>query len=303
MENVAINPKDYRDEYINNLNKCFKNWGGHEEYNWIFQRTVGDKTPDIIVISDPNNEIIAGSGVTYRKLKVANQKTIDIGIMTGSWTLPQARGKGCFSKMIEVSKHICNQNDVAYLTAFVMESNPSYRRLKEAGSFLIPTYHYFSNETVYPNTSKVVAVDGQPKIYSEIYTKLTKSQQTNLNFNYTLEEFIAQYINRIKKIEILKIGDDYSIIEETESVIKVHLITYDNLSLFEYNVTSLANWGLENKSKKLLLFSTKKNEAEVLHKLKYDNSPGFFTVLSTCQNAKPNTDIFKQIAINMGDKI
>lgn len=303
MDKVVINPKDYVDVYINNLNQSFKNWGGQKEYDWIFHRIVGAKKSDIIVIYNENNDVIAGSGITYRKLKLDDQIEFDIGIMTGSWTLPEARGKGCFSKMIEISKDLCRQNGVPFLTAFVMESNPSYRRLKDAGSFLIPTNHFFSKEVIHINKKEIITVKGETKLYSEIYNKCKKTQKGTLNFNYTFEEFLEQYINRIKKIEILKINDDFTIIEETESVIKVHIITYDSFALFEYNIKALSNWGLEKKAKKLLLFSTKREIAERLNLIEFENLPGFFTVLSTFDNPVIALDIFNQIDINMGDKM
>ena len=65
MENILINPKDYEDKYIYYLNQCFTNWGTDKDYNWVFNRTVGDKTSDIIIIRNEDNDVIAGSGVSY----------------------------------------------------------------------------------------------------------------------------------------------------------------------------------------------------------------------------------------------
>ena len=303
MDQIIINPKDYVDEYINNLNQCFKNWGGLKEYDWVFNRIVGDKNADIIVINDENNEAIAGSGVSYRKLKGTGQAEFYIGIMTGSWTLPNARGKGCFSKMIQVSKEICHKNNVPFLTAFVMESNPSYRRLKDAGSFLVPTFHYFSQELVYPSKDEAVLVNGDEHLYTEIYTKFKKQGVDYLYFDYTDEEFMQQFINRNKKLEVLKINNDYALIEETDNLIRLHLVTYDNLDAFESNIKAIANWGLTNRTKKLFGFSSKEGIFEVLNKLKFESLPGFLTVLSSNPDTTPNYDAFKAININMGDKM
>jgi len=303
MENILINPKDYEDKYIYYLNLCFTNWGTDKDYNWVFNRTVGDKSSDIIIIRNEDNDVIAGSGISYRKLKTENNNTIDIGIMTGSWTLPKARGKGCFSKMIAISKDICNQKGVPFLTAFVMESNPSFRRLSDAGSLLIPTCHFFSKEVSYPDTGNISVVKEKSQIKSEIYYKFKKSQNDYLNFHYTTEEFFQQYINRIKNIELLKIGNDYAIIEETESIIKVLFTTYDSLSSFENNIKSIANWGLQNKSKKLFIFSTKEDITEVLKNLEFENLSGYYTVLSTSKDSVINKDMFNLININLGDKM
>jgi len=124
-----------------------------------------------------------------------------------------------------------------------------------------------------------------------------------VNFNYTIDEFYQQYGNRIKNTEIVKIFNDYAIIEETQNAIKVLLITCDNLSSFKNNIKSLVNWGLQNRSKKLFLFSTKKEIAEICNILDFENLQGYFTVLSTSKDSVHRKDIFIQININMGDKM
>ena len=101
---IIINPKEYSDQYLFNLNKCFNCWGDKNNYDWVFNRDLDEYQSDIILINNENNQPLAGSAITYRK--IVNDAGIEqqIGIMTGSWTLPEARGKGCFTKMIEVSK-------------------------------------------------------------------------------------------------------------------------------------------------------------------------------------------------------
>ncbi len=301
MEKIIINPENYTEQYIQSLNQCFNNWGGDKEYNWIFNRTLGKKTSDIIVIKDEKNDAIAGSGVTYRRLIIDNKKTINIGIMTGSWTLPKARGKGCFSKIIEISKNICNQNDIPFLTAFVMESNPSYRRLKNAGSILMPTYHFISKETFPANKTNVLVISNKLKASIDIYDRVKE----NLSFYYTYENFYQQYINRILNVEILKIENNYIIIEETENIIKVLLITYNNKIEFENIITTLTTWGLEKKCKQILLFTTIKEIAELLDNLGFDNLSSYFTILNTSKELSNNKEIeqlHRRININLGDK-
>jgi len=303
MEKIIINPENYKEQYIYNLNQCFNDWGGDKEYNWVFNRIVGKKPSDIMIIKNENNEVIAGSGITYRKLKIDNQKVIDIGIMTGSWTLPEARGRGCFSKMIEISKNICKQNTVPFLTAFVMESNPSYRRLKHAGSHLISTYHFISKEVPYSNEYDISIVKSKSQAGVEIYDIFKKEQKDYFCFDYTYEDFSQQYINRIKNTELLRIGNDYAIIEESENIIKVLLISYYDKKKYEDNIKALTNWGLQTKSKKLLLFTTKKDIVEILNNQEFENLSSYFTILSTSGKVVKDIELFETININLGDKI
>lgn len=303
METI-INPKNYQEQYIENLNHCFSDWGGQNEYHWTFQRKAGNFESDIIIIKDDEGDVIAGSGVTYRKLSTRDHDEIDIGIMTGSWTLPKARGKGCFSEIINISKELCARKAVHFLTAFVMENNPSFRRLKDAGSILIPTSHFISKETIYPSENQVSETKWKPQYQKELYYKFKNNKRHCLAFDYTADEFFKQYIYRIKKTILIQFSsNELAVIEETKDIIKVLFITYEDVNSYISNVKSLANWGLKTRSKRLLLFSTKKEISDALVNLRFQKSPGYFTVLNTQDHPVTRERLFDKININAGDKM
>lgn len=303
MEKITINPENYQAAYIKYINECFNGWGQDKEYSWAFNRKIGDKSSDIMIIKNEEDEVIAGSAVTYRKLKAPQGNTIDIAIMTGSWTLPKARGKGCFSKIIDLSKELAAKKEVPYLTAFVTESNASFRRLRDAGSELLPTSLLFSPEEPFAiaDTLEVKAMEDSEEVVADIYSRFKHLHRNTLSYDYTPEEFYLQYIARPKKVEILKIGHEYAVVEETHNVIRPMLVTYDSLDQFEKMVQSLTNWALDNRSKKLLLFSTKKEVMDRCESLGFENMQGYFTILSTSEEADPQA--LMQLSINMGDKM
>lgn len=306
MENIIINPPNYKSEYIKNLNECFNGWGQEKEYDWAFNRVVGDREADIMLINNEENEAIAGSAVTYRKLTKPSGETVDIAIMTASWTLPKARGKGCFSKIISLSQELAYKQDVPYLTAFVTESNASYRRLANAGSLLVPNSNLFSPEEAYSDadSAAIELLHDEEKVITAIYDRFKALQKDSVSFSYTREEFYQQYINRPKKAEILKVGSDYALIEETYNVVKVLLLTYEDTDTFEKLIKALANWALENRSKKLLLFSTKREIIEACEKLGFESLKGYFTILSTAPEAGAEVDTeLMQVNIHSGDKM
>ena len=303
MEKIIINPEDYQQEYIRYINECFNGWGQDREYIWAFDRRVGDKNADIMIIENEEGEVIAGSAVTYRKLRTPKGNTIDIAIMTGSWTLPKARGKGCFSKIISLSQGLAAKKEVPYLTAFVTESNASFRRLRDAGSILLPSSLLFSPEETFAgvNTPEVQVLQESEEVVSDIYSRFRNSHQATLSYDYTPDEFYQQYIHRPKKVEILKIGKEYAVVEETHNVIRPLLLTYESVEQFTHMVKSLTNWALENRSKKLLLFSTRTDLKEACEKLGFEVMQGYFTILPTADDIDPEE--LMQLNINMGDKM
>lgn len=304
MEKIRINPENYREDYISNLNESFGNWGGDREYEWGLERKIGVHSTDIMLIENDQDGVIAGSAVSYRKLESENS-SFGIGIMTGSWTLPAARRKGCFTKMIRCSRDLCKENEVPFLTAFVTEENASSRRLESEGSFMFPTYHLFSPEMEFdkkglPNV-EILQKDGDVEL--AIFKRFQETQKKFLNFSYAFEEFRSQYLDRIKETAILKIGEDFVLYENGRNEVKILLLTYSNLDHFRSSQMALTNWCIQNKRQKSFFFTTRKELSEVCQEIGFSNLPGYFTILGATDDNVNYDRTFKDLNINMGDKM
>lgn len=148
---LEINQHGLDEEYLLCLNACFPNWGDKRVFEWAFCRGLPpDPLPDRFVLRE-DGKLLAGSAVSYRSVSLPNSHTIRVGIMTGSWTLPAARGRGCFSRMIEESVRITKDREGSILLAFVTEDNPSRRQLQKAAAAVFPTSYLIANAE--PRTS------------------------------------------------------------------------------------------------------------------------------------------------------
>lgn len=141
--NVEINPAGTEALYLECLNRCFPGWGGPSQFEWAFKRVVGGPPADLMLLRE-GDELIAGSAVSYRRVRTRQGREGLVGIMTGSWTLPAARGRGAFTRIIDESVRLTRQHGGAALLAFVTETNASFRRLEAAGSTLFPTRYVSS---------------------------------------------------------------------------------------------------------------------------------------------------------------
>ena len=304
MEKFVINPENYSQQYIKNLNACFGHWGGDAEYDWGLERKIGNHSTDIMLIENEEDGVIAGSAVSYRELS-GPKRSCEIGIMTGSWTLPAARRKGCFTKMIHCSRDLCKQNDVPFLTAFVTETNASSRRLETEGSFMFPTFHLFSPEIQFGSEGlpMLQLVEPNEELVRKIYERTIETQEDLLTFRYSLEEFQSQYLDRIKETTILKIGNDYAILENGQNEVKILLLTSGSQPEFKSLIKAVANWCLENRNRKTFFFTTRKELAKVCVDLEFENVPGYFTILASDEAEVDYEDYFKDLHINMADKM
>ena len=282
---IVLNPKGIESTYIDYLNLSFGHWGDAALYKWCFDRQIGDLKADIMIFKQ-DEKIIAGSAVTYRKA-LLGKSVINVGIMTGSWTVPEARGQGCFTTIIEESLSLASLKGAALLIAFLTESNTSFRRLASAGSSLFPTHYLFSDQnTPIPESGHVVspASDIQKGIET-IFENLRKHQDSFVHFTYTLKEWASQFWERPGEIEFLRIGDiGLAIIEKKGDFDRVLFLSLEEERAFTDCIKALLKRALEN-GQKLFLFTTSAFWKDECLKLGLGRAPGYLTALVADENA------------------
>ena len=297
MNKVILNPKNYKEKYIGFLNQCFPNWGGITQYNWVFERKIGIHQSDILLLTNESDEVIAGSGITYRNIKTENDSLLTIGTFTGSWTLPKARGRGCFSQIIQEFIKLCEFKGIDYLTAFVTESNASYRRFKSIGSSTLQADNIFSD------VNKLYEVENKEVIEYNLDSKLTYRDYTgfinkNSGYFYNEKEFINQYINRPIGTYSIKIGNTKYILEENELTLRVLYMSQFNIN----HIKILSNWSKVKKNKKIMFFSSNKEHIALVKKNDFIIVPSFFTI-NKINNTLNESEDFKSFNIALADKM
>jgi len=164
----TIDPTDAGDRqaYLAGLRAGFgPEWGGEDRFDWAFSRTCGGPTADLTVLeSSTGGQPLAGSAVTYRRLAlVQDGEAVLVGIMTGSWTRPEAQGQGCFSQVIDWSQRVASARGASALLAFVTEANPSRRRLAAAGATEVASSYLASSpSTPAPDAAPAVVMVDDP---------------------------------------------------------------------------------------------------------------------------------------------
>lgn len=285
MIDIIINPKGIESTYIEYLNYCFRNWGGTDMYKWCFNRQVGDLKADIMILRK-DGKIIAGSAVTYRKVLFANSSIINVGIMTGSWTLPDARGQGCFTKIIKESVALASSKGAALLLAFVTKNNASFRRLVDSGSSLFPTHYLFSGDnTPIPESNLIVSpvLDIRKRVET-IFERFTRYQIGFAHFIYTPKEWQSQFFNRPGKIEFLCINNiGLAVIEKKEDFDRVLFMSLGEGITFKKFIKALLKRALNNR-RKLFLFTTSPLWNNECVKSGFNHSPGYLTALVANEN-------------------
>jgi len=299
--------------YLNYLNQVFPHWGNYDMFTWCFKNKTFKISADIFVLAESDSEpdkIAAGSAVVYRDLEnIARKTRISIGIMTGSWTLPEYRNKGFFTKIIEKSLELVHKKNTDALCAFVTETNASSRRLVAAGSIAIPAYYLFFESININNHVEAFGVEKIPVddvIMKQLYNSYLKYKDNKICFSYNFDSFVEQYINRPQNTFIVKIAERLCIIEENVDTIKVLFAEKKQDESINKLVTDLFHlglWATNECNKKLYYYTTNGYEKELLLAKNFTLLNGYFTILQSNTNKELN-DIFQlNFEINLGDKM
>lgn len=203
---VELNAPGTEQRYLNALNLCFNGWGGAEEFGWYFQRPFAGRVADRFMLLE-EGEAIAGSAVSWRELLDANGRERRIGIMTGSWTLPAARGRGCFTRIIEISRQLCVDCGADWLLAFVTHDNPSRRALEKAGSTMIRTSYLSSPDApaAQPGSGLAREVEADDRRLAQLWQARRSAAARQMRFHYrTPELWRQQLIGRTLPVELLE---------------------------------------------------------------------------------------------------
>lgn len=197
------NPPDVAKIYLDALNTSFGHWGDERTFEWAFNRQVSGPKSDLMILRD-GGELMAGSAVSYRSILTPGGTRSLVGIMTGSWTLPAARGRGAFTRIIEESVALTREHGGALLLAFVTETNASYRRLEAAGSRLFPT-RYISSALA-PATAEPFDIQEIPLNGARAWFETFRdARPTGTHFTYAdADEWLGQLALRPGKTSLLE---------------------------------------------------------------------------------------------------
>jgi len=181
-----------RAAYLAGLNAAFPNWGGEARFAWCFERTLGGRAPDLLVLRDDHDRIIAGSAIVYRTLARPNGARSTIGIITASWTLPEARGRGAFGQLTDASIAMWPQ-----LICFVTADNASRRGVEARGALGVPTF------------------------YCRRAKSLPHTRDDGARFIYSPDEWRSQFLERPAPIEVIETSHFRAVIEDRTRLLYV----------------------------------------------------------------------------------
>ena len=279
MSDLQINPPNIDDEYLECLNRAYGDWGDKRQFNWYFRRQTIFPAADLFVIRE-GGKLAAGSALTYCRPRLPNEEEMSARIITGSWTLPEYRGRGFFSRLMEESRRYVASKNVKVLFGYMTADNPSFRQLQKLGAIPFPSFYIFSTEsTELPTTNpKLERIEPSEKIVAEMFEKFAESGRGFARFTYpSARHFRAQFLERLHETEILSSQQgDYAVIEKRAetNLLQLHLPQDKN------NLTDLVTHTLRQ-NRKFFTFTMQEEVASLAQNLGLGVKGDFLMVFLT----------------------
>lgn len=288
MVDLDKNPEGNREKYLAMLDEAFGDWGDERQYRWAFERDAGAGRADLMVLHEAG-EWLAGSAVTYRRVRDAGENETTVGIMTGSWTLPASRGRGMFARIIQASRKFVAERGGSHLLAFVTHDNASRRRLEAAGSWMVPTHYVFANEETPRHESSVEWRLATGVEVAELHERVESARRGRARFSYPdTDAFRSQHLMRANATEVLATdAGDFVIIEAAGSNDRMQLFVPSEGASLEGLLGGLLA-RTQARGRGFFYFSARRGEEGVAATLGLVHKPGFLTVIPASSEASGN---------------
>lgn len=288
--NLVFEPPD-RDKFLRCLNECFPGWGEGPMYDWSFARRASAPPPERMVFTDAAGEWIAGTAISYRVLRAVGRRWLG-GVMTGSWTLASARGKGLFPRFIQETRvRVAYHGGVAVLGFAGDLERASTRKLAQAGSRCVPSFHGIGE--IMTDFAAPLDVDVRPVAEAdlgELYDRWKQRAERAGGFAYDdLGAFAGQFVRRALPTEVARTdGDALAILEVAKDTDRVLFLDAGAASATE--VLRSLHARASSARRKLFAFAVGEEDARPLLAAGLAPKPGYFTIL-------PATDSVADAAI------
>lgn len=206
---------------------------------------------------------------------------VNVAIMTGSWTLPEARRQGCFTRIIDESITLARQKGAALLLAFVTDRNASLKRLVGRGASLFPTHYLVSGDGT-PGAGSELEISqfaDTGKFVADIYRKMAGGRDVRPHFEYTIEEWRSQFVDRPEEMEIVSVGGDSPAIIEKKGVFdRVLALAPAGGYSFEDCLKALLKRTMGD-GRRLFFFTTSSRWKDCAVEMGFEHIPGYLTTL------------------------
>lgn len=258
-------------EFIDGANASFGGgWGDQALFRWAFLEPRAGRVGRLIQCRE-DDRLLAASGVTFRHVS-RDDARFTAAIMTGSWTHPEARGRGLFPKIVEQSADIARADGADALLAFVTATNATARRLREAGATMYPSFYC---------RGQVGRADDDGATRAATWSPVAPPHDGATRFAYDDGEWITQFMHSPHgAASVRAIDGAVAVVTRARGFDRIETLRADDSESRMGLVAALQNEAATRGSR-LFSFSTDPAYAATLRSAGFEIIPGFVSLIPT----------------------
>jgi hypothetical protein len=127
------------------LTQCFGTRWTEVMYRWYLRRSFGGELPDRLILMS-GARAVAACGEVYRRLRTQDGEIHRVGVATAGGTLPGARGRGYYARVLQAAVERSAARGCAALLGFVTADNTSGRGLLRLGATAVASAYIVSRD-------------------------------------------------------------------------------------------------------------------------------------------------------------
>ena len=210
---ININPPGSEAEHLAALNRSFGDWGDARRLQWCFARASSPLAADVI-FAELNGAILAGVGISYRRLMTPAGRSMLAGILTAAWSFSVARGT--YMRVVSEAARLIAERGGAVMLGFMPQDKSSGHQLLRAGAMAASTaYLWTSGRQQSPPHGRLRTCLLTDALIDEIFQRVNRRAGPGLRFVYpTREEFVGQFIDRPRPVDVFTDARDACFIFE-----------------------------------------------------------------------------------------
>lgn len=278
---ILVNPEDLDGEVGPAfLTRCFASPWTEAMYRWYLQRSFAGEPPDRLIVMEDGCAVTA-CGVVYRQLRTQDGEVHRVAVALAAATLPSARGRGCYTRVMQAVVARSAARGCAALVAFATTGNTSGRGLIRLGATAIPSAYLVSRDRPPARQTGVLRL-ADAKVADDWPLRAAarlRPPAAPAGFHYPdVRAWRTQMVDRPNGIQALRIGATCrAVVEQVADTDRLQWLDGDARERVAAIRALMAR--ARRHGRKFFMYSTCPHEIAAAHRLGLAAHPGYLMVL------------------------
>lgn len=216
--NIRVNPAGFETEHLAALNRSFPGWGDERRLRWCFGRSSD------LVVAELDGVAVAGTGISYRRMRAPHGGGMLVGIFTAAWSFPVRAERGLYLRVMTEATRLIGERGGALALGFMPQDKSSGHQLLRTGAMAVATAYVMTPADVDISLSDTwESCSDSPELRAVLFERAGQRARDGLSFVYSdAGDFAGQFLERPHPVQALVNNcGDYLLVERTSRALNL----------------------------------------------------------------------------------